>query len=76
MAVCYFKLDLGLPEAEHKCISYKVVTTVVSPSSFANPGNCGRPCRLQYPLKIAERACLAIKVRWIENLLDKMVINT
>ncbi|TVU27860.1 hypothetical protein EJB05_19361, partial [Eragrostis curvula] len=54
------------PEAENKCISYKVVATVVSPSSFANPCDGGRPCRLQYPLKIAECACHPIE----------MIINT
>ena len=71
MAVCYFKRDLGLPEAEHKCISYKVVTTVVSPSSLANPGNGGRPCRFQYPLMITECAHLAIVVRWIKKFLNQ-----
>ena len=67
---------LGLPETEHKCISYKVVATVVSPSSFTDPRNGGCPCGLQYPLKITERACHAIKVRRVENFVNQMSVNT
>jgi hypothetical protein len=69
------KETLGLPEAEHKCISYKVVATVVSPSSLANPGHSGCTCRLQYSLKIAECARLTIEVRRIKNFLNQMIIN-
>lgn len=63
-----------LPEAEHKCISDKVVATVVSPSSFPNPCDGGRPCRFQYPLKIAECTYHSVEDRRIEDLFNQMCV--
>lgn len=67
---------LGLPETEHKCISHKVVATIVSPSSFADPRGGGCPRGLQYSLKIVERAYHIIKVRWVKNFLNEMRVDT
>jgi hypothetical protein len=67
--------SVGLPEAEHKRISDKVVATVVRASSLANPGDSGRACGLEYPLKVAERARLAVEVRRVKDFLNQMVVN-
>jgi hypothetical protein len=52
-----------------------VVATVVRASSLANPGDNRRACGLEYPLKVAERARLAVEVRRVKDFLNQMVVN-
>ncbi len=63
-----------LPETKNKCISYKIMATIISTACFANPCNSLSPTILQNGLKSTKGLWYAVKMRWIQDFVNKVII--